>query len=233
MTRSWATELSAVIGDNRWSPERIAALADDELDLYPQILQRFAEGRPPRPAEPEASPPDAALGRLVARDLVQLDPGGDVAVAYPFSAHPTRHRVRLGDGRCYWACCAIDALGIPYLLGERAVVDAREPDGGRPITVVVDPDAGTLRCDPPDATVVVAASGDGCAAACACPHINLLGSRGAAERYLARPRLQGTILDVAEAAAAGRALFGDLGHLLTTRLDGPDGDRADSGSGTR
>jgi hypothetical protein len=164
---------------------------------------------------------------------VQLDARGNVAVAYPFSARPTRHRVRLGDGRSYWACCAIDALGIPYLLGERAIVAAQEDDGGHPITVVVDPAAGTLRCDPPDAAVVVAASGDGCAAACACPHINLVGSHRTAQRYLAAPGLRGTILDVADAAAAGRALFGDLGPLLTTRPGAPGGDRAGGTSGVR
>jgi hypothetical protein len=233
MTRSWAVELSAVIGDNRWSPERIAGLAGDEVDLYARILQRFAEGWPAEAPADETPPSDAALARLVARDLVQLDAGGSVAVAYPFSAQPTRHRVRVGDGRCYWACCAIDALGIPYLMRERAVVEAREPDGGRQITVVVDPHAETLRWDPPEATVVVAGSGDGCAAACACPHINLLRSRRAAERYLADPGVRGTILDVADAAAAGQTLFAHLGQLITTRPDGRGSEGAGRTSGVR
>jgi hypothetical protein len=29
-------------------------------------------------------------------DAIRLDPDGQIAVAYPFSATPTRHRVRIG-----------------------------------------------------------------------------------------------------------------------------------------
>ncbi|HEX2104791.1 MAG TPA: organomercurial lyase [Solirubrobacteraceae bacterium] len=215
MTESWADGLRGLIGENRWARERLAGLTDDELDLYTRILQCLAAGKPPPPAQLESSA--SGLGRLVTRDLIQLDAAGDVAVAYPFSARPTRHRVRLADGRRYWANCAIDALGVPYMLRAPGVVEAREPDGEQAITVAVEPDTGTLRCDPPGATVVVAASGNGCVAACACPHINAFGSRGAAERYLAASGLRGTILDVPAAAAAGRALFGDLNDLLTAQ----------------
>jgi hypothetical protein len=42
------------------------------------------------------------------------------------------------------------------------------------------------------------------------PHINLFASKAAAERYLARPELRGTILTVPDATDAGRRLFGDL-----------------------
>jgi hypothetical protein len=233
MTESWARALSEVIGKNRWAGERIAGLAGDELDLYARILQRSVAGRPPWAAQPETSSARAALTRLAEHDLVQLDAGGRVAVAYPFSAGRTRHHVRLAGGRCYWANCAVDALGIPYLLRERAVVEASEPDGERQVSVGVEPEIGTLRCDPPAATVVVASSGHGCAAACACPHINLFGSRRAAERYLAAPGLRGEILDVTDAAAAGRALFGDLRRLLSSPPDtpGPDGGTHSPGSG--
>ncbi|MGH3546890.1 MAG: organomercurial lyase [Pseudonocardiaceae bacterium] len=34
-------------------------------------------------------------------------------MAYPFSAAPTRHRVRLATGVDTYAMCVIDALGIP------------------------------------------------------------------------------------------------------------------------
>jgi hypothetical protein len=233
MTESWAGALGEVIGENRWARERLAGLADEELHLYAGILQRFAAGRPPRAASPDTSRTRAALARLVEHDLVQVDTAGNVAVAYPFSARPTRHHVRLAGGRRYWANCAVDALGIPYLLRERAVVEATEPDGERQISVGVEPGTGTLRCDPPAATAVVASSGDGCAAACACPHINLFGSRRAAERYLAAPGLRGKILDVADAAAAGRALFGNLTWLLSAPLARPVADGATQTRGPR
>jgi hypothetical protein len=228
MAASWAAALSDVIGDNRWAGERLARLADVELELYARILRRFVAGRPPRATDPELGRAGAALARLVRHDLVQVDAAGNVAVAYPFCARPTRHRVRLAAGRSYWANCAVDALGIPYLLGERAVIEATEPGSERQITISVKPETGTVRSEPAAATVVIASSGDGCAAACACPHINLFTSRSAAARHLAARGLRGSILDLADAAAAGRALFGDLGYLL-----GAPPDRARSDGGAR
>jgi hypothetical protein len=49
-------------------------------------------------------------------DAIRLAPDGQIAVSYPFSATPTRHRVRIGaPGNNVVdvdAMCAIDALGI-------------------------------------------------------------------------------------------------------------------------
>ena len=123
---------------------------------------------------------------------------------------PTRHQVRTEDGQTYWAMCAIDALGMPYLLHQAAEIRAHEPGSDRAITIAIDPAAQTLRADPAGAAVVVARAGDGCAAGCACPHINLFGSTAAADRYLAASDLHGATLDVGAATAAGRQLFGDL-----------------------
>jgi len=44
-------------------------------------------------------------------DEIRPAPDGQITVAYPFSAAPTRHRVRLGDRVDVYAMCAIDALG--------------------------------------------------------------------------------------------------------------------------
>jgi hypothetical protein len=197
-----------VLGDDRWAADRLAGLGPAERALYASILRRFAEGRTPSPAPPTGI--DAVLRTLAQRDLIGLDGSGDITVAYPFSAQPTRHRVRLDDGRSYWAMCAIDALGIPFLLHERAEVEGREPGSGLPIRVAVDLAATTPRCTPADAVVLVARSGSGCASGCACPHINLFGSPDAAERYLARLELEGAILTVGDAADTGRRLFGGL-----------------------
>jgi hypothetical protein len=106
--------------------------------------------------------------------------------------------------------CAIDALGIPYLVHQAAEIDSREPGSDRSITVRIDLDTTLPRWAPAEAVVAAARSGAGCTAACACPHINLFASTAAAERYLAGPDLRGTILTVPDAAAAGRRLFGDL-----------------------
>jgi hypothetical protein len=205
------TTITDVLGDDRWAADRIAGLAPAARRLYALILYRFTEGGPPdRDELSDLGFSAHALSELVERDLVQLGPDAQVVVAYPFSASPTRHRVRTEDGRAYWAMCAIDALGMPYLLHQAAEIRAQEPGSYRAITVAIDPAAETVQAYPADAAVAVARAGNGCAAGCACPHINLFASSAAAERYLAASELHGTILDVPGAIEAGRRVFGDL-----------------------
>ena len=207
-TETGRSPLAAIgLDEQRWAANRLAGLDATERRLYAHILRSFADGAPERLDAVDRSQP--ALRALVGRDLVGLDGSGRVAVAYPFSAAPTRHRVSLDDGHAYWAMCAVDALGIPDMLGRPAQITARDPDSEQPVTVDLEP-GGPPRWTPAEAVVVAAASGSGCSSACACPHINLFASPVAAERYLARPELHGTILTIPEATAAGRRLFGDL-----------------------
>jgi hypothetical protein len=203
--------ITEILGDGRWAQSRISGLHPAARRLYALILYRFSEGGPPERDELSRLGVGAdALSELVERDLVQLGSDGQIAAAYPFSAAPTRHQVRSQDGRAYWAMCAIDALGMPYLLHDAAEIRAREPDSDRTITIAIDPTPQTLHVDPVDAAVVVARDANGCAATCACPHINVFGSVAAAERYLAASKLDGAIVDVAAATAAGRRTFGNL-----------------------
>jgi hypothetical protein len=105
--------------------------------------------------------------------------------------------------------CAVDGLGIPYLLGQRGELEAHEPDARQIIRVTADPE-GEPTWTPVEGVALVAA-GDGCSLAqAACPHINLFVSPQAAKGYLNTHALQGTILSIADAARAGRWLFGDL-----------------------
>ena len=61
---------------------------------------------------------------LERRDLLGTDPSADrVRYAYPFTAEPTEHRVRL-HGRELHALCAIDALGIGGMFGTDVVITA-------------------------------------------------------------------------------------------------------------
>jgi hypothetical protein len=88
--------------------------------------------------------------------------------------------------------CAIDALGIPYMLGGRGEIHAQEPNGPRVIRVTVDPEGAPAWT--PAHAVAVAALGDGCCLAqAACPHINFFASPEAAASYLDAHTLQGTI----------------------------------------
>jgi hypothetical protein len=87
-----------------------------------EILDRLvADGGPVDVASLAAGV--AAVDELDTRDLIYVS-AGRVVLAYPWSGTPTAFVTVLADGRQRWACCAIDALGIPALLGQPVTVRA-------------------------------------------------------------------------------------------------------------
>ncbi|GAA3840215.1 hypothetical protein GCM10022403_085570 [Streptomyces coacervatus] len=108
------------------------------------VLRSFARtGRAPETADLEqvsrdyGREPGQVLAELAAEDFPTVDDHGRIQAAYPFSATstPTAHRLRLADGTGVWAMCAIDALGIPDMLGTDAVITSADPVTGERITV--------------------------------------------------------------------------------------------------
>ncbi|HEY8475351.1 MAG TPA: alkylmercury lyase family protein [Chloroflexota bacterium] len=167
---------------------------------------------------------DATLAKLEGQDLIVRDPStGAIVAVYPFSLRPTSHRVELDDGRAVYAMCAVDALGIPLMLGCEAAIHAVDPMGGEAVRVVVRPDGA--RWEPPEAVVVVASrGGPGPAAEVCCGFINFFPSTGAARAYLdAHPGIRGRVLTQAEALEVARRCFESL-------LDGGDGIAVDEDS---
>ncbi len=126
---------------------------------------------------------------------------------FPFSAVPTRHEVRVGGDPSVFAMCAIDALGIPAMLGRPGLVSSRDPITGTTVTVEIR--GGDLRWDPPGAVVLVGRAGDGPVATSCCRIIDFYVGRAVAEQALAGPGLRGVVVNVPEAHALGVALFGD------------------------
>ncbi len=107
-----------------------AKLSELEDRARRYILRHFAHtGQPPRLREIQrhlqlASQKAAVtiLTGLHAADLIAYNPTTvRIAAAYPFSSTPTAHRVRIGD-RTLHALCAIDALGIPFMLDVLALI---------------------------------------------------------------------------------------------------------------
>jgi hypothetical protein len=127
----------------RWS-ERQAARRDEVLR---RILRLFLERGGPIGAETLAAAlpggSSAAVGpalrRLDADDLVFLR-DGRIELAYPFAAGPTAFAVVLDDGRERYACCAIDALGLAPMVGERLTVRSRCHQSGAPLVFAVTPE---------------------------------------------------------------------------------------------
>jgi hypothetical protein len=185
--------------------------------VHQAILRRFAAtGAPPDPTILTKTTADygadivEVLTRLHDDDAIRLDPDGGIRVAYPFSAVPTRHRVRLASGVQVYAMCAIDALGLPAMLDTDATIIMLDPVTADPITIMVH--NGQYVWDPATAvTFISAAAGSGPSADCCCDDMNAFTSPTTARSWMANhPHVLGDLLDPAAAEARGVRIFGGL-----------------------
>lgn len=151
-----------------------------------------------------------AIRELTAADLVHLDDDGRVAVAYPFSGRPSRHRVRLAGGPAAWAMCAIDALGIPQMADRDATITATDPSTGEQI--IVEAQAGHWHWAPASTVVLIAQTGEGGPSAeCTCEHINFHSRPEHAQTYLdTHAEVSGRIVDQTTAIDLAYGIFGGL-----------------------
>jgi hypothetical protein len=185
--------------------------------VHQAILRAFAAtGTPPaadRLAEIAAThgvEVTDVVARLHADDVIRLDADGGIRVAYPFSAVPTRHRVRLASGVQVYAMCAIDALGMPAMLATDAAITMLDPVTADPITITVH--NGRYVWDPATAvTFISAAAGSGPSADCCCDDMNAFTTRETAQTWMDTHRhIPGELLDPATAEARGTHIFGAL-----------------------
>jgi alkylmercury lyase-like protein len=209
---------AAGIPAERWGEARLTRLNEAERDFYRWILRRFADGRIPDAAAARETAshlgldPGDVFDKLAREDLVHRDAStGEIVVAYPFSGRHTAHRVRIGRGNEVDAMCAIDALGIPFMLGEATEVVSRDPLTGEEVRIWVDP-GGDVRWEPESAAVFAGSDRcEGPASAVCCSFVNFFASRESAERYLRETAaVQGEVLSIPEAVEAGRTVFGGL-----------------------
>jgi hypothetical protein len=208
---------AAEIPPSKLGPARHARLTEPQRELYFWILRRFAtDGRPSSrevraAAEQLGLDGEDALETLSREDLVHRGTNDAIAVAYPFSGRPTAHRVRFPSGHEVDAMCAIDALGIAPMFGEQIEVHSRDPVSGEEIRAWVAPD-GAAEWRPESAVVVAGAVRRHADACCGCcPVLNFFASAANAERWLAQhSEVRGRVISLGDAAAAGRAVFGDV-----------------------
>ena len=197
--------------------------------VHQAILRTFAAtGRPPAAAElePIATANDTSahdvLANLHIADVIRLDADAEIALAYPFSTTPTRHRVQLASGVEVWAMCAIDALGVPAMLDTDAVITSSDPANGQPITVIVR--EGSYHWDPATAVVFLSAAvgGEGPSAETCCNDLNFFTTPASAQSWIdAHPPLRGEILDPTNAERRGQRIFGTLLRADPTDLASP------------
>jgi hypothetical protein len=152
------------------------------------------------------------LTKLADGDFLCLDHAGQITAAYPFSALPTRHRVRISGAATVFAMCAIDALGISAITGRPAVIESADPSTGEPIAVNVD--RASSAWDPATAVVYAGRTDGDCAgpsASVCCGYINFFATRATAAAWAAsHPEITGGILSQARALQAGIGIFGQL-----------------------
>lgn len=122
-----ADELTDLDLEGRWRTRRVAR----ETQISRQILRIFLERGGPIPVQEIVSASnDSAesvhqtLSVLDNDDLIRIHEG-QIDIAYPFSVSPTPFVVRLPDGRERYACCAMDALGIAPMVGQRVEIRSR------------------------------------------------------------------------------------------------------------
>jgi hypothetical protein len=176
--------------------------------VHQEILRTFAAtGRPPAASDLDAvatggSRVSAVLSALHEADAIRLDADGGIAVAYPFSTHPTRHRVRIAD--------QVDALGISAMLNQDTHIEALDLTSGAPIKISVTAEGTTW--DPRTVVVFVGAeAGGGPSSECCCDYLNFFTDQAAAQAWTtAHPDVPGQILDQAEAFDLGVQLFQPL-----------------------
>jgi hypothetical protein len=199
---------------------KLAGLGPDEQRFFQAVLRAFpALGGPPSPdhlavlAAAHRVDLDATLRELAARDLLQRDGRtGEITCANPFSGRSTPHVVEVDGTRPVFAMCALDALGIPFMLDRRARIRSRDPVTGQSVVVKVQPAAGRAVWEPPSAVITVGRfDGDGPLLHTCCGVTHLLTSTEAATRYLgAQAGLRGEVLGQQEAVEAARGMFGGL-----------------------
>ncbi|MBC9001728.1 alkylmercury lyase family protein [Micromonospora aurantiaca (nom. illeg.)] len=202
------------IGTDR--PSRAEQLPDSLRQVHRATLRHFAAtGTAPTDSDIRAgvNAPDldtaAALRELARKDLVAVDSAGRLVAAYPFSPTPTPHVVSLGDVEVF-AMCAIDALGMPFMLGTDATITSADPHTGQPVRVTITHGAATYQ--PAEAVIVYAATGDvGRSVDTCCSTINFFTSASNAQAWInAHPNLAATVLDQDQAVTLGRDIFEPL-----------------------
>ena len=152
------------------------------------------------------------LAELADGDFLCLDHAGQITAAYPFSAPPTRHRMRIAGNATVFAMCAIDALGVSAMTGRPVVVESADPSTGEPVTVNVDEADSTW--DPATAVVYAGRTAGECtgpSASVCCGYINFFATRAAAAAWAAsHPEITGGILDQGRALQTGIGIFRQL-----------------------
>ncbi len=143
-----------------------------------------------------------ALAELRRAGAVVLDDNGRLVAAYPLSVVPTTHTVEFGSS-VPWANCAIDALVVPMMVGQRGRVVSRCAHCSSGISLSVE--SRTLLDVHPSSVVVaygrLADCGDRPSLEVSCPYINFFCSEEHAVAWQRPKAWEGRVVSIQEALA--------------------------------
>jgi Alkylmercury lyase len=123
----------------------------------------------------------------------------------------TPHRVRITGGAEVWSMSAIDALGIPAMLGRDVVITSRDPVTGEPVTVTTGPDRTTIWQPAGTVVYIGSRSSPGPAATVCCDALNFFTSTASARTWAREhPDVTGNIASQSRAEEIARQTFGAL-----------------------
>ena len=112
-----------------------------------RILRIFLDRGGPIPVDEIVAASQDSSGEAIYQALAALDNDdlirirdGRIDIAYPFSASPTPFVVRLAGGKERYACCAMDALGIAPMVGQRVGIRSRCHHCTMPLEFSASPD---------------------------------------------------------------------------------------------
>ena len=212
------TRLMEILGETVRDRCRKANLTPFDEEVRKCILRTFARnGLPPSMQEiadtlliASDESVTRAINRLHEADL--LAKRDDIIIsAYPFSAAETRHAVVFPDGHTANALCAIDALGMHFMLGEDLEVRSLCPQCDQAIILHLK-EGRIVSWEPAEALEYVNISCTcGCKTQTRCPHINLFCDLDHLEQWrMHNPSSgNGEIFTLEEALEDGRLICGE------------------------
>ena len=195
-------------------------LSDELAELHQFILKSFAErGRSPSLIEvqhqfslDDESSAEHLIARLEETKAIHRNPGDPLVThAYPFSNEPTPYQVMLSTGTEIYAMCAVDALGIPFMLNQDARISSHCKHCNQAVGVHVKD--GTLEEHAPDSLLVGYMPLSCCSTPATeqCPHINFFCSQEHLDAWMNQhPEEELKPLAMPDALERGRQIFGNM-----------------------
>ena len=155
---------------------------------------------------------DSLVAELERRGSVHRNPGDrELTHVYPFSNEPTPHKVQVVDGPQVYAMCAVDALGIPFMLKKDAEIRSACVQCGGEILIQVKSEQITQQ-SPEGIVVWFPTVKEKCVAATdLCPEVNFFCSPDHLKQWTTEhPGQSGELLTLVQALEEGRRTFEPL-----------------------